>query len=1565
MSNCTYEFLDIHGNIDAQYAEDKLRHGEETAVKLYLDRTLPYAAEVKFEKTKTDPLGSFVNMNMTDSIKPAYSGVKSTLEEVGGKFPPIVKRWSAVRMRAGEMFKNDQDPEAEVKYVKEESPEFKEYIQKAKEDFELNEDLIPSKEKEETFNNYIADVESMWKMQEKVGNFEHDYLEHVIKIWEVTKKKLGDAANPADVVIEASKEFRKSNLGYTPEAEPGSYITDKVLYALEGVGIKLISEIGALEKKYGPLKAFPEKDLFSKKVTLNGKPIYGIADLILVTEDGKKAIIIDYKTKSESSFANFDNINATKMSGAFSSLPSNAKSHVELQVSIYKKILEEELGIETVETKALLITGSFKADGNAGAKRWTLSRVKPEETLFVDITARDGLIEAVTETENSTLEPSEVDNVMSDIFDDKLDTLISNESKYVDRQLTYVKETGGNFIWYEPSTRQPKRAKTLDEMKGIIKKAYAEFNNKRANAAADLATMFNKNMEIMRGSLWSFPGNSEKARHIFNGIKPEYYNVYTAADFKELTGLSNDFLIIENKITGDVRLVAIAPSYDNTYSFHEEGQEPATTVFGNYLSDKAVTKRYGKNMVPPATTHNLQLIRLGMIAKEINKKIPKLGKIKDIVSVTLGDGSTAFKSTMVDAQLGLITDMVGIMSDNDVDIPPSLQEIADEPGLIDPSDLKQDAFLNFIKTLDQDRDPLMRIAAISDKRANRKRKELKDYIQKLRDNNEDLLGDVKLKKLLMDYQKQVFWVLKKQPNITGKEAIYENEIYQEINNAYLSYNDLIVLEKPTFKEDFLSVVNSATTIRDPHGMTLHRVITEAEQGARDTLRPILAEHDLKLKAIIEYKGISTAKQVMTSDVYKDVYDGMLEDNFVFDSSNPEAWMQFKDPENMSNGLVDVQRDYIRFYNKNIKKLARLMYPPSIRDTMFPPEDAVARGGAPTWKTGYIPIVPKTATKQFQETMLMRRGTEISFSSMLESVGKIFKSMTRSVEDGRVGSMEPWSLSEVFLPQADDNPGRGSKEVRKLLGLDEHNNVIGPQQGFEMNPALIFNLFAVEAVRKDFMGAAAFAAEALDAKLVGDSAFPGIEVEPARKMISEIAKLRIHNKVNEEGKVGQTLDAAKKIGSMVIFAGSIRQGIADLGMTSASLTSATIGNTIMKVLFKRDPKFERKDLAWAAKQMTSSFGTQVMVDFGMFNSSLGEFTMDDYVGTRKKSMWQTKHMFAHFRNILRTMTQNVILAQMHHDGITQEAFTHDKKTNLWVYDELKDKRFYVYDPEHPIKGQQDNPPAKGSDDWAKWVKWKAVRKEMRREGAIDADNRMKRPYTTKELITMKQYAIQLFGALDNSEAMIAETASTWRSMLTFKKWIKHRWQNFYMPTHSTLKRGYWKKEFDNDGDLKELKYVEGEFEGLWQSIGGILQDINRLGFKEGFDKASDMRIENLSKLIGDLFMVLLLYNIYLWVDATDVIPEGMHTELKAGLTNSLGDLFIPYTLWNATTQSSPLAMASIAARTAKMGATSIAAAVTGDMDKAIEAGDKMMSVGGPWRAAKAITSIVTTPPGESV
>ena len=1553
--NCTPIYLDIDGKPSADYYGVVDQLGEEAALKNYIQRTLP-AATAKFSKEVETPMDKLNSRSMGRS-EAGYIGITTALDAYGTEIPPKVVNYLALRMRAYDEFK---------KVVKTEPKEadLRKNIEDAKAFFDVDEETYEPRDEttKGTFEKYKADVRALWDYQQKMGTAEHEFLEYVAKEWNETDPDDRHLFKFDEIIAEATEKFKATSNAYNDEV-----ITDPMIPNLKLVGRTLLSFIQEQEDKYGDLEVMTEQSIIGESVVLGGKKVHGRADLLLYSKEKNKAIIVDFKTKSKKSFQNFDSTNVDRMAEPFDSLYSNAESHLKLQLGFYSKILKEDYGVDSVDTKVMFIVGDYakSPDAEPGNADWTLNYIDGTQQEIRNVSPPEGLIQKVIEPEKTKVEPSKIDTDLDTYFDGKMEELASNFEKYKSKALNSVtKDESGKFVWTNMTTHKKTQTLTIKEMEEEMKKAYKELNDMRKNAAVTLKEMFmSPTLEAPKNSIWANPKNRKRAFVLLDKYDPKTHTFYTADDLPELATLSRDFLIVKDNTTGDLDFIAISGGFNSNRYFNEDGEEMRSTIYGPLITDATANTRWPKDMVPKANVHNMQLLRLGLIAAEVKKKLPDLGHLNNLLSVTLLDNAnSAYQSeSHVETQFAHISNIATLLEETGKDVPELFSYVKNTPSLTSEAAVKTNYLTKFLDMIRAHKDPLAQIDTKTVSRGAKKiAEDIRKRIEYLEDQQLSFESDYELRELLMEYQKKLYFALER----TGKkkDSIYADPFYNSVNLAYLTLRGLYIPDRPTFKKSFLHEINSAMTSDDKNAAMLHKAIVLSEQEARDDIVDDIAEHQVLLKAVMDEAGVSFGSRVVSTDVFKKVFEPMLEDKYSFDSTNVENWMKFKDPDDPHSKLTDAQKAYIRFFNEKIKKAAKELYSGKTYSLMFggSEEDGFEKidtGDMPKWQKGYIPIIPKGASAKLTDTMLMRRGVESGITDIFRSVKQAFGSLARPVDNGKEKDMEPWSFTEIFTSQVDMSPGRGSNDTRRLLGIDDKNTVIGKRKDIELNPAAVLNLMIVEGARKKFMGEAAFAAAALDAKIVNDELHPGVEGAEARKLMNNIAQLRIYQTVDNEGRAAKVIDSLGKTSSFLIFGASIRQFFADSIMTGLYSNTSMLGNVFSYYIFKGDVKYLPADKAWAKKHMFSTFGHQLMVDFGMFNSSLGEFTEDDYVGTRSASMWQTKWATAHFHSVLRHATQDIIMAQMHHQGITEKAYIRNEKTGRYEYREELDPRFYVYDPDNKEDWHEEKPP-QTDDEKRRWVFWKAVKRDLDIEHGVDQKTgRMRRPFTAAQLDTMKQYAIKQFGSLDNSEAMSAEKVSAWRALLKFKKWVKHRWYFFNVKTQTHARESKYTEVRDAEGNVVDFKFAEQEFEGLVQSIYGMGRAILNNGISRAIHEASDIRKENLGKLMADLLLVLALYSFYLFMEAQDMFDSDIGKELRKGMTNAFGDAIPVYSLYYALNGNS-MASVSVLSNTIGQGMQAMTYAVTGDIDKAKQAADQSASILGGYRTTKAIMNIIT-------
>lgn len=1579
--SCVDLYLDKDGKRSNLYYSIKAKYGEEAAKAAYIDSML-YDKEVLFSEGLEGQLSmSAITKELRKDIKETVSPSTILKESSAGPTDNQVS-WSALIQAAKdkgyEYNKNKKDNDPAI--------DFKESLLLAKKHFGMSENMFlldPGSNIEE-FNNYKTDINNLWLSQNLSGTASHNFIEEVLNIRNLQpQNEKRDWISP--YVQDAIDTVRSKN------KDNNKYLTGTVAAQLQTIiQGQLMVYKKDLEDRYGKeFEIFTEEELVSPDVLYKGKPIGGVADIVLRAKDGDM-VIIDTKTKSFSSWAKYEK-QYGNMKGEFSSLENSAANRTALQLNIYKAAAEASYGGNVLELKILPIVGNFRANPNQapGEKDWILDDINTEESKLIDPPNVEGAVASVLNIKKSSgLSNRSSHEVIDELFDGKLDTVSSSETSFINKQLTNIKTSkNGRKTWVNPFTNEVFEKNSDKEIEPEMKAAYADYIEMKKNGVKSLKVYFETGA-APDNSIWTQESYKAKAINILRGINKNTHEFFTSNDFEELKDIGDDVFLLKDKISNEISIISLAAAYNKSYYFHEEGDPLiASTIYGNYITDGTANINYGIDTAPKADIHNMSLLRLSLIAADLKTRNPKkYGKVEKILSIALLESDNQpYIYSSLKTQLGILKEFSSIIKESGKTVPSEITTIINSKKLNDYTGYQQDYLDRFFEIVKKIEDPLKKYEKFGSAASKRARNVVRDLMYLYDQGKLDTVAQHELELAMENYLKQTFWAIWHKQNVNDPDDVYQDPEFKLVNRAYLSLKGIMIYDNPIYKAGVLSSLDTLNTAGDPYAQAAHRMISLHEQRGREELIEFIDEHSRLQEAVIKKTiGVNTITRMLSIDQYKEVFGPMLEDHYEFQHDNVAMWMKFKDPNDST--LNAEQKEYIEFFNEHVRKAAKKLFRSSIK--MMYPEEIQRTNAIKKWEEGYIPLISSSATQVFQETMSLRSGSNFA----MKLFDKIRNSATKQAATGKPGAVEPWSFTSMFLDQVDNKVGRGSVKTRDLLRITEDNSVLDDNRNIELNPAAVLNLMMIESVRKQHIEPMALVSSSIDAELAAKNLFPGVDSKELRDLIHDVTELRVHNRVRaEEGQFGKFVDTTKKSAAMIAFFGAIRQMSTEFSTATSQTASSVFAMTFMKFLFKRDTKYNVKDLKWALSKTETSFAHQLMVDFGLYNTNLGQFTASDYIGTRKKGLFQSKHGFAPIHMILKTAVQNVVLAQMHKDGLTEKAYELNKKTGKYEYREERDNRFYVYDPDLDIEGKKSKPP-QNKEDERKWFYWKAHRKKLIKEGAIKG-NRITRPFIVNHLQAMKHYAVKLYGAMDNSEAIAAETSAIGRAVLVFTKWLRQKADNWVAPTELSLKEGKWIEIIGEDGKIESMDFMEQEFEGYIASIKGLWSDIKRYGINvqgvgKAIDGSSDIRIENLSKLLGDLIVSALIFitafglkelikslaEKYKEKYKTDEDANFLDAPLKMfkkelfgkesillaeinkGLNNALSDVF-PFAAFAGLLENGPAAGLSMMYNLSSKTVQALFYAITGDLEKATYATEKVFNSSGFYRTGKGVTQLL--------
>jgi len=1561
---CTYLYLDQDGKPSVHYYGLVDKIGHTAALENYIKQIVPLA-DTKFSRSAENSLDSILDAdkrlreakanNTLDRSQ--FISMSNILKENSEIDSDAIKIAGAINIRAFEIAaesKTNMLPSAAK--------------DKARAYFGYDPETNTYTDPEGTLDAYKAQAHKMYGAHATQGSAVHRLVEAGVRarnkrLLKFQSTEGADIKDPKyNYTLSNINNFKKEAIEeYNDAVKRGEVepLTKNILDHSDDILATVLGEIESLEKEYGPLEAYPELNIVGKDVTYNNKKVYGISDIYLHSRSKNIGIVIDLKTKSSNSILNFNSPYSDTMKGKFSSVADNPSGHVQVQTSGYGAVLSNDYGTDIVKTVAIVIPFRVALDQNEdGELKYIFTSLDNKTDPIIEENAPlvGPILDAFEIKQKEGVAKDHLETDLSTLFGGKLNTTVDN-SRQIQLQETRIKKTKNNkYKWWNPFEKRMVIRNTKEEMRRHIKMVYAQFEETKKQGRVHLVQLF-KTGKASKGSIWAKGKFRQKAAFILEGMSPETHNVYTRDNLKELQDTGDDIIVFQDKRTKEITVVAVSNLYNTRYSFEEEGSDTASTsILGNIINDDTVKSKYG-NALPKADTHNMQLVKLALIAARLKRTNPKeFGKVKALQSVTAMGSYDNFKTSTMGAQIAVLNTIAETLADNDMPLPKELELLVDNTDLVTAEEYEFEPFEGLMRLVKEFKDPLMGVGGD----AAYAQRQLRSRIQYLEKNNISLDSDYILEKRLNDYLKQIHLSVaaKKKVSVNNIDAIANDPGYMLANNAVLALRGLLVKSAPTFKGGMLGDFNSIKTINDPWVDSAAKNIELHEQRARDDMNYFMSEHDAKLQALIKVSDVSEIDLRNNVDVHEDLFRDMLEDGFEFDPENPDQWMRFKDPDDPSLKYEE-QRDYIRFYNKNVKAAAKLLHSNTEYEYMYP-ENVTEES---SWKPGYIPIIRKINSQGVKDMVTDPKGYVKR---------KIDKAVKPSEKERNARIEAPWEYDVTYMKQVDTNPGRGSAYTRELMGLGDDGTAIPQNRNIETNPVTVLNSLMLTAKRKEHMEQAAVVASALDASLAAtETVFKdaGVDVAPVRGILTKLNSMLIHGRYKDEKGLSKVFDTLGKAVSSGLFFASWRQLATETSTATSQITSSSLSGIFSNLLFgEGNSKYGKEDLAWAVTQIESPFGEQVLLDHGWYGSDLGRFSGDEYNATRKKFLWSTKWGTAPIHNVLKQSTQFIVLAQMHKEGITRDCYYLDKEKGRWIYDETLDKRFYVYD-ENLDFGEKKPPETK--EEVARWEYWKANRKEMLKENSIRKD-RMIRPLTVRHMNSIKHYAIRLLGSMDSKQLLAVEYVTMGRTMTKFKRWIRQKIDNIYSVTYESEKEGIWVPETDAAGNVIGYDFVKQEFEGYIQSVYGMIKELKKQGWSwsEASKNISTRRRENLSKLLADILV---------WIMMSLVVSELLNEpskeekammkamgisskesvfkkDLQKGIKNAAADVMPIGALYNVIT-GSPSATASIAANTVKGVTTSLAYFVSGDFDKSKHAANATMETFGFYRLGEGISEII--------
>lgn len=1511
--NCITVYLTSKGEMSADYYGN-LHLGHEQAEAIYLEKNKANLAKFQKKssnKTIEEAISDWANIPKNpglDTVSPSSVAKGYASDFNSEEFAKLSVIYSKAKSLLFENYKdynydsnpffNDRGEEKKINVADKDSEAYAAYI-----------DAENYYEKNPTELKQASDIlQKMWDNQNSEGTFIHKLAEiYSSNYMNVEADESGKFNFLIDKLIEETFKTVATDVAHQFKLE--NY--KPFLKSFH----KMLIKIG----NPGDIKVFNEVSMNDFATNAEGKEVNlrGTADMIIQDKSGK-VYIYDFKTKARGKVEMFS-YRGKRMKGLLSNLYDNRKVDAELQTTTYA-MLAERAGLNIAEAKVLYVEGDLEYD--KVQRQWFYKNTDLSHEIKLDY-HRSELIKLfpslLTPKERIEGKDNDVNEIIKSItgYDfattHKIDKRISSELDKVRFDEKSGKEYFNNHITGE---REFYKSKDVARRREQLKEYYEKESVITGQVSNDVIEYFNSGKVKYKGvkNTGNFDVYQIQANALLRGVEPENYTLRKVKDYPGFEHIDPSVLVAINKTNGDARIITISPIMKSKVEI--EGANKNTNVFGKFISDLSLKLRNDNYKPLESNDENIKVLRNSILALELKDS----GYIKTIDSLMVGivngyiNRNESVRVTSVGMQemlphLELMRDLTKVKEN----FSPDMIKLFENKNLLDYRSYSRD-YLEELRDQIQtgfnilpknDRDSLFKDLNEYNNEASKRAELIKTLSRTL-----TLMGN----KLSSKEDKKVNILL-------DKEYILLASTILQLNNVHYSLGALSQEMDTT-----LAKVKTVSKIGNFAMQLLSSRQDTSKQKFNQRMADFKQDFDKAQKALQEYHSktaVSLAMSVDSAEMYKNLYRADPDNlNADFINSNATQLFTFKDPEDKSNGLSEVERNYIRVCNKWIQK----------GFSMAMSEDGYKKvEKQETWKTGMIPVMTATsANKIGREDDIKEKGKLIlksSFSNK-KNMDETFSALNAEIQN-------------KFLSQLGEGKTQNNETRRRLLGIDADGTQTNTDTILETNIEVIMYNFMQDCALQDTYQDVVGLYNAVNTISFIEQQHHFKDNENIRTFLGEYFKLIVFQEYKKE-KMAHIADAGGNFFRKANFAGNLLFSASEITQGMLATFSSSLTQSILK-----DGRYNMKDLAKAAAMMTGDNISReehtkvnaLIMHLGIYESDVQSWTKKEKMLSRKNSWMQSKWLNYLSAKSFKDCKTTMILAQLINKGCL-DAISVDSNGKL-NYDVTKDARF---DGIFDSKGELKPIDSLSTELKKKSALYNSMMEEWTVDGFIDENGKPTRPVTSSELRSMQDYSLSVYGSMDDNAKLVWQNSAFGRMFLTARSWVPVKLANYYTHRHTSEHR--MKRVWKEDADLP----YGGEYVLEGEQIEGIIQTLYHLGLvtkniisgkekgfedisKNGYQNLTPNQKENLMRLGVDIAILGMITAVLMMAidDDDERYKHGMGKALLARLNNATTDLNI-LSITTGLVDSNPIAMLSYANNTLHNIYTSVCYMASGDISK---------------------------------
>jgi len=1456
---CRLIYKDVDGKPSAIYERAVEKYGLEKAEEIYIRHMLPKINTRRSVSTATLPGNSPFDVAGQDDVEINEGHTRYINQNNGESYSSITTLL--------EKYVVNEDPKSVAALLRGATPESGLALGLTNQAMkllamELSEDKLPlTRRKPQDIVDYVKlhpealdaakkDVQALWTAQNEGGNIIHTILRTVN---EVAEEKATETNLPVDpnqtfqYIIEAQKRLESSNIWYKEGTRIPRYSTESLAKIVKPLYTYIQKRSFSEKDVNGNPQKFhlvAEKKIYTNKLkdpTSGSDGIAGTVDLLIVSEDKKTVIMVDFKTKALHKKTEFSKITGQHIKGPFATpkLGHSAENMALAQELLYSTVLRVDPRYNTIVTDliSLVIPVNYTTKGFK-------QEIGDNEYEGVSIGEVDPITpDKVTEVGNKTqaiikFYTTPIDPNVRDVFDEYREKGIagiteswSGETEDGNPQATYSKwhresfikkrmntfqtnPDGTKFVYSFDGTKLDITGKTDDQIKTMLSEKYDQLKYAQENLPSDVVDYFNAKGKGREPK--TMYGKSNAISILLRGISHETHTLELAQNYlPELSGIGPDVLVAVNRKTKAITLLSAIITRNSPVKFPGDGSKnKRSSILGKFVTDQQLqSSLLPDKLMHTPTVHDYINMKLGLAAMYINKHYGGNANIEKMQTVSMfGGNSTEYTTTTPDAEIGKLKAFRRYAG---IEFPQEYSDLLDSTKKISTAG---NTLKDLIAMIETNTDPLGDTKQFLDVK--------KELVDSYNAWHTDKLQGWELKKALGNYMEAVALGLNKRMT---QDEIQSDPQFRFVAKTLLEYcNFDLNVQQWAADRNSVAAMNGAVSSGDPYMIRFHVEQNSASQRVRQEMNDFMKEHKRLYKAVFKEKSV---------DIYGNTTKAF--DNLWVNDGNQANAMTFKKDNDPS--LTAAEKAYVKFWND---EMIDVLVHASPRNKVAGILDGTY------WQRGTVPILKARPE-------LLNVKTLTSWENLREVLGDKFKAMRKKTVGTVDKSFLEFEFPTQFDNQATDTGVGHSDRRRKALGLQDPNSPTELDLSkIERNPIAILNMARLESAEKSnnrILLQLVVAAQT-SVSAAGVASRTGM----TKEMIEVWKEMMIFTRYKDEP-LAPYVDTVNRMSSEILFAFSIRQAMIELSTGTLQTASALMANTMQNAYaswFGREDmkgRYNWNDFVWGMNAWAKWDPkiNQMVYDNGMLVADANDMRNAEFYGGNKVDLFKSEVAFAANRLFFNSAITHTFLAQMRHLGI-DKAYT--RKGDNWVYDETKDPRFFVYDPDNGIG---DVAPST-DDELRRHSLWKATRESLASQGGLDpATKRMTTPLTGDQRAEIKLYATRMVGSFSSDAAVVGEFYSIQRVMSRFKRYGYQKIANYYTPTvKDNPIYGKFRQAKNEEGEW-ETEWVPQDFQGIIQTLGHVVKEISMLRGVSMVKNLNQYQLENLTKLMSDLLLFILM------------------------------------------------------------------------------------------------------------